>query len=215
VVDHWAGAYSAADPDGMPRAEPVQSRQFLEESSERDPPLPPIESPPVKHDLATTMRRSLERASRAQSVASDSGEDHAYKFSDLGNAIEKCRADLGVSIEELDLEPLELQGSSDRSARHFSVGRIRYSDADGPTAPDGILLYLKSSLTGDEPTDVSSYKADHPMFPHQSTSDQWFDESQFESYRALGHHVATKVFEELGDFADPDADWQDQIRGRP
>jgi len=27
-------------------------------------------------------------------------------------------------------------------------------------------------------------------FPHQSTGDQWFDESQFESYRALGYHIA-------------------------
>jgi len=28
------------------------------------------------------------------------------------------------------------------------------------------------------------------MFPHESTADQWFKESQFESYRALGYHVA-------------------------
>lgn len=147
-------------------------------------------------------------------VASDSGEDHEYKFSDLGNAIEKCRADLGISIEGVDLEPLRLQGVSDRSAKHFAVGRIRYSDADGPRAPDGVFLYVKSSLTGDEPTDVLSYKADHPVFPHQSTGDQWFDEPQFESYRALGHHVARNVFGEPGEVAESESDWQDQIRDR-
>jgi hypothetical protein len=26
----------------------------------------------------------------------------------------------------------------------------------------------------------------HPEFPHESTADQWFTESQFESYRRLG-----------------------------
>jgi hypothetical protein len=34
------------------------------------------------------------------------------------------------------------------------------------------------------------------QFPHESTADQWFDESQFESYRALGYHIADKA---LGD----------------
>jgi hypothetical protein len=30
------------------------------------------------------------------------------------------------------------------------------------------------------------YKRDHPDFPQQSTLNQWFTESQFESYRRLG-----------------------------
>jgi len=54
---------------------------------------------------------------------------------------------------------------------------------------------MKSSLTGDEPADVLNYKKHHPVFPHDSTTDQWFSESQFESYRRLGHHVAYSVFE--------------------
>ena len=29
----------------------------------------------------------------------------------------------------------------------------------------------------------------HPAYPHESTGDQWFSESQFESYRALGSHI--------------------------
>lgn len=32
-------------------------------------------------------------------------------------------------------------------------------------------------------------------FPRQSTGDQWFDESQFESYRALGYHAAHETLE--------------------
>jgi hypothetical protein len=73
--------------------------------------------------------------------------------------------------------------------KHFALGRIIY--------PDGVvgkLLYIKSTLTGDEPVNVTAYAKAHPQFPHQSTADQWFDESQFESYRTLGTHSIADVF---------------------
>jgi hypothetical protein len=38
-----------------------------------------------------------------------------------------------------------------------------------------------------------AYHSDQPAFPHQTTGDQWFDESQFESYRRLGCHIAGKA----------------------
>jgi len=41
---------------------------------------------------------------------------------------------------------------------------------------------------------VTEYANGHPGFPHEPTADQFFDESQFESYRALGFHIADKVF---------------------
>jgi hypothetical protein len=56
-------------------------------------------------------------------------------------------------------------------------------------AKPGILVYVKASLTGDEPTDVLEYKNSHTDFPHDRTADQWFSESQFESYRKLGEHI--------------------------
>jgi hypothetical protein len=58
---------------------------------------------------------------------------------------------------------------------------------------EGTLVYLKSSVTGDEPADVLGYHKQVPRFPHESTADQWFDESQFESYRRLGMHIATNA----------------------
>jgi hypothetical protein len=30
-------------------------------------------------------------------------------------------------------------------------------------------------------------------FPHHSTGDQFFDEEQFEAYRALGYHMASEA----------------------
>ena len=73
-----------------------------------------------------------------------------------------------------------------RSAPSATTARI-------PTKRQGTLLYIKSSLTGDEPADVLRYASLHPAFPHESTSDQFFDESQFESYRALGYHIGCNV----------------------
>ena len=129
-------------------------------------------------------------------IACDAGQDGDVTFEDLGNAIERCRADFGVNIE-IDLGKLALV--SGRSERHCAIGTIRYDsldarDADGAPLAPGTLLYIKTSLTGDEPTDILSYAARHPSFPHQSTSDQFFDEAQFESYRALGFHAVCEAF---------------------
>lgn len=113
-------------------------------------------------------------------VAIDAGQDGAGQFDDLGNAIRKCYADFGVVID--------IRGEDLRDG-YVAVGHIRYPDA--PTAD---LLYIKPRLVGGEPADLLNYKLTHPGFPHQSTTDQWFDESQFESYRKLGHHIGLAVF---------------------
>lgn len=120
-------------------------------------------------------------------VACDAEEDHDFEFGGLGNAIEKCRTDLGVEID-LDVEAIRRRDEQGHSRWHCAVGRIRYDKTD-PAGHAGTLLYIKSSLTGDEDTDVLRYAASQPTFPHESTADQWFGESQFESYRALGHHA--------------------------
>jgi 8-oxo-dGTP pyrophosphatase MutT (NUDIX family) len=57
---------------------------------------------------------------------------------------------------------------------------------------------------GDEPADVAGYADLHPKFPHESTADQWFSESQFESYRRLGEYTIEKA---LSDYEDAKAVW--------
>ena len=123
-------------------------------------------------------------------IATDIGADPDYAFDNLGNAIRKCRADFGVEIE-IDASPIEADADG-LSKWHCAVGTIRYPLPGGGTEL-GTLLYVKSSLTGDEPADVLAYARANPPFPHQTTADQFFDESQFESYRRLGHHVAMEV----------------------
>ena len=68
--------------------------------------------------------------------------------------------------------------------QHFAVGRIIYEDNQ-----EGILLYVKATVTGDEPDYVLDYERRYPNFPHEATSDQFFSEEQMEAYRALGFHA--------------------------
>lgn len=125
-------------------------------------------------------------------VVCDAEEDADMTFGGLGNAIRKCRTDLGVEIE-IDVDSLRLQAAGRRSKWHCAVGTIHYETLAEQATP-GYLVYLKASLSGDEETDIQNYASLETTFPHQSTADQWFDESQFESYRKLGSHVAHSVF---------------------
>jgi hypothetical protein len=59
---------------------------------------------------------------------------------------------------------------------------------------EGTLIYIKPGFHGGEPADVISYATANREFPHESTGDQWFSESQFEAYRALGAYIARSVF---------------------
>jgi hypothetical protein len=121
-------------------------------------------------------------------VVSDASADPERRFADLGNAIRRCRTDFGADIE-LDTELLRADPATGLSGRHVVVGSIEYRGGGR-----GTLVYVKSSLTGDEPADVLQYRREHPAFPHESTADQDFDEAQFESYRKLGEHVGEEVF---------------------
>ncbi len=75
----------------------------------------------------------------------------------------------------------------------FAVGTIRYSAVDPEIKDDGVLVYLKPTIVGDEPVDVANYARTHAAFPHESTAEQWFDEAQFESYRMLGLQTVTTL----------------------
>jgi hypothetical protein len=141
-------------------------------------------------------------------IIGDGEQDKDLTFGSLGGAIRKCRADFGVEID-IDPTPIRVAGSKEFSQAHCVVGTITYpeDDAGAPismvggdavpcgTRARGWILYVKSSLTGDEPADVIEYRSRFKDFPHQSTADQFFDESQFESYRRLGLHIIRDAFE--------------------
>jgi hypothetical protein len=142
-------------------------------------------------------------------IVCDAGCDGDYAFDDLGDLIRKCRSDFGVPIE-IDALPIRPHGEGGHSKWHCAVGKVRY-DCVHPDSVPGLLIYLKASLSGDEPQDVLNYKAKHPDFPHQSTANQFFSESQFESYRALGQHVLESVFGDAMEGVDASAEMSDPV----
>ena len=120
-------------------------------------------------------------------VAVDVASDRGMAFEDLGNAIRKCATDLHVNVE-IDVSKMDLLPSTSLCGASCAVGTVRYSHVDAGGV-DGTLLYIKPAIVGSENADVLNYRKAHPDYPHQSTADQWFDEAQFESYRALGYHI--------------------------
>jgi hypothetical protein len=120
----------------------------------------------------------------------DAEQDGSNVFEGIGAAIRKCRVDFGVEIDlnlgKLDLRLVPTDSSPRRPTApvHFVEGTIKYPEDD----EKGRVIYIKTRVTGDEPGDILSYNCQHPGFPNESTLNQWFTESQFESYRRLGYH---------------------------
>jgi hypothetical protein len=136
-------------------------------------------------------------------VVSDAGEDPECSFADLGEAVRKIRVDFGIPIDfdRMSIYPRSQIGASNEHGHNCAIGRIRYSAVDDSTANDGIIIYIKPVCYGDEPRDIYEYFKRSPTFPHESTADQFFSESQFESYRMLGAYTIEKLCSDgAGDF---------------
>jgi Patatin-like phospholipase len=126
-------------------------------------------------------------------VVSDAGCDGEYAFEDLGNALRKIRIDLGVPITFEPKIEMTKEGAGTNRNRHAAIATIDYRAVDGQTASQGVLVYIKATLTGNEPMDVVNYARAVPAFPHEATVNQWFGEAEFESYRALGLHSVDTI----------------------
>jgi hypothetical protein len=159
-------------------------------------------------------------------IVVDSEADPTYTYEGLANLVRKARVDFNACITFTTdfaalpalaaagfgtLESVRPIGVANdrsiephRSGAHGAVARIDY--ASGRT---GTLIYVKPTMTGDEPMDVLEYARHNEPFPQQPTSDQFFDEAQWESYRALGEHVARKVFADA-ERSDP-AWWEREV----
>jgi hypothetical protein len=125
-------------------------------------------------------------------LAVDAGADFGRAFDDLANVVRKCRVDAGVNIN-IDLTKFGTSRDQESSSNGYAVGSIDYGDN-----VIGRLIVIKPTLIALQKlrVDVFSYARKEDFFPQQSTSDQFFDESQFESYRALGELIATACLED-------------------
>jgi hypothetical protein len=131
----------------------------------------------------------------------DAGCDPKFAFEDLGNAVRKIFIDLGIRITFVGLDELVNRPPTEQADRksipYHAVGTIHYSQADRKECEDGAVLYLKPAIhwTDGEGAGVRSYATAHATFPHEGTGDQWFSESQFESYRSLGLDIMNTILQ--------------------
>jgi hypothetical protein len=139
-------------------------------------------------------------------VLADASADFDFNFAGLADVMERVRVDFGTDIrfpdDEVDLSHMfpGTGGSGpfpDKyrlSTRGFAVGTIRYADDPGGVERGGVLVYIKPVITKGLPADIYGYRSRNPQFPHQPTSDQFFDETQFEAYRELGYRMMEQFF---------------------
>jgi len=142
-------------------------------------------------------------------LACDNGADPDYRFADLANLIRLARIDLGVEVSVVrDFSAWPgLAGVFGAPEQFWPSGRVASEKEPRPTcsalllraAPIGStrastwVAMLKPVVLANAPADIRQYAKDHPSFPQESTSDQFFDEAQWESYRSLGEWTARRV----------------------
>jgi hypothetical protein len=155
-------------------------------------------------------------------LAVDAEADPDMTFPSLIALQVMARIDLGVTID-LPWEPIQKSalgitsaslygpaGPPGTSGPHAAIGLIHYGADE-----TGVLIYIKSSLSGDENDYILDYKRRNKSFPHETTIDQFFSEDQFETYRALGFHAARGLFAGSDNFAKPHlvlSKWADEVK---
>jgi hypothetical protein len=160
-------------------------------------------------------------------VVSDGGQDPECSFADLGEAVRKIRIDFGIPIEfgAMSIYPRSQIDALKNAGHYCAIGCIRYEIVDGKGVPDGVIVYIKPACYGNEPRDIYEYFKRSRTFPHETTADQFFSESQFESYRMLGEYTMKKLCDDTArDFRDfvrkilrdhlgtPESDWPKEFR---
>lgn len=120
----------------------------------------------------------------------DAGEDPENLYADLGRVARLVLVDFGVV---LSFDPSIAKTTPDGPPGAF--GTVAYpATKEGGRAWTGEVLYLKPFVPTDVPVAIRAYADASTKFPHLSTSDQFFTEDDFESYRHLGEELCLRLF---------------------
>ncbi|MBO1413557.1 patatin-like phospholipase family protein [Streptomyces sp. FH025] len=128
----------------------------------------------------------------------------------LAQAITLAREELGVEIVLHSPERLVPGSGWPLSPRHPLAGLNARLSATSVVTGDiiypqdlvkdgrrrgrrGRLIVARATLTRDMPYQLLAYANSHPVFPHDGTSDQWFDHSQFDAYETLGRFLGERA----------------------
>lgn len=136
-------------------------------------------------------------------IVCDGAADPQCTFSELANAMQKVRTDFGALIiieDEMlkDLMPSKKMDQVKVAKRGFLKAKIIYADNS-----KGRLIYINTTFCEGLSADIYGYKREHPSFPEEPTSDQFFNEKQFEAYRELGYHIAWSMMKDDEVISDP------------
>jgi hypothetical protein len=142
-------------------------------------------------------------------IAMDAGCDGKHQFEDLSRIVRAARVHLGIRIVrkknkrdndrdlvDMDTELLHLKNDG-LCQQHFIVAKIQYPQDENGQKAEGWLVYMKSSLTGDESADILGYRSKVRDFPHESTMDQFYESARLETYRQLGVHIGRTTLKKL------------------
>ena len=142
-------------------------------------------------------------------VVCDNGCDPDYVFEDVANLVRKARLDFDAEIVFLSQAELTSLGVP-LSLRELlgtpeDFHREKSEEKDGPrrTPKHALLARVSYAGRGMESrnrgaADLLHYQSEHPDFPNETTADQYFDEAQWESYRRLGFHIGSLLFQDYG-----------------
>lgn len=146
-------------------------------------------------------------------ICCDGSADPEFSFSDLQVLVRRIGTDFGAKIKfdrnnhleriiPRDPDPqkvIDRDPNTDAypvgvkfAERGYIKGKIIYRDGS-----KGTLILLKTTMIKDLDIRLKGYKGAHPDFPDQSTTDQFFDEEQFEAYRELGYEIAKRMINEV------------------
>lgn len=136
----------------------------------------------------------------------DGGGDAPPLASGLADALRLAEYELGVTITFDDFPGYSLRDLTPGAGEPFkkgdafyslngrlakrtvAVGVITYPAASGLPEEErrGVLIFTKAVLCRDFPEWLLTYAAANGVFPHDPTSDQWFNEGQFAAYTEMG-----------------------------
>ncbi|OBG24642.1 hypothetical protein A5764_09635 [Mycobacterium sp. 852002-51057_SCH5723018] len=130
----------------------------------------------------------------------------------LADALRLAKYELGVDIALSETGPYSVESIAPGSGTQFAEdnalaglngritrgavvkGTITYPAAAG-LQQKGRLIFVKAVVSQACPYWLLTYAASNEIFPHDPTSDQWFNEGQFAAYTELGRVIAKEAVE--------------------
>jgi hypothetical protein len=137
-------------------------------------------------------------------VLLDNGADAKFDFEDIATLMRVARVDFGIEVYTSDKEPFRHPNEFFINSTYVSFTfhdfvkneaslavrlLVRYSDTE-----TGQIILVKPRLTTLAPHDVWEYRKKQADFPHETTANQFFNDVQWESHRALGESQARRLF---------------------